>query len=212
MEKALELVEGWLELREEWPEEQAEILTWLYNHGLPKADVEEWLAKNASSYMADYIVESDSSFCKEFDINIDSATDSWLSRNGYMYFSECRLAELPDTIDVDRLINSFTMNEIIDNCSPHSFDDFILDYLEADQNIDTLARKFMDEIGYTSDPSYSDALLDLVYAGASVGIIDPAKYIELVDTSRLNDDEAGNWYDCLKEAGYEEVLISKFRR
>lgn len=211
--KALDLIKDWLEIRKEWPEEQVEILTCLYDHGLPKADVKEWLAENARSYMEDYIVESGSDFYKKFDMaDEDAVIDRWLGRYGHQYFSEYKLSDLPSTISVDRLISFFSIKEIISDCSPCCFDDFISDYLEVGKNIDTLAQKFMDEIGYSGDPSYSGALLDLVYAGASVDIIDPAKYVELVDASQLNDCEASNWYDYLKDEGYDSQLISKFLR
>lgn len=210
--KALDLIKDWLEIRKEWPEEQVEILTWLYDHGLPKADIKKWLAKNAYSYMEDYIVESGSDFYEKFDMADDAVIDHWLDRYGYQYFSEQRFSDLPDVISVDKLISFFSMKEIIDNCSPYSFDDFISDYLEVGKSIDTLAQKFMDEIGYSGDPSCSGALLDLIYAGASVDIIDPAKYVELVDASQLDDCEASNWYDYLEGEGYDGQLISKFHR
>lgn len=211
--KALDLIKGWLESREEWPEEQVEILTWLYDHGLPKVNIKEWLAENAHSYMEDYIVESGSDFYEKFDMaDKDAVIDRWLGRYGYQYFSEYRLSDLPDTISVDRLISFFSMKEIIENCRPYAFDDFIADYLEVGKDIDDLARKFMDEIGYSSDSSDSGALLDLVYAGASVDIIDPAKYLELVDVSQLDDCEASNWYDYFKDGDYDSQLVSKFLR
>ena len=210
--KALDLIKGWLEIREEWPEEQVEILTWLYDHGLSEADIREWLTENAHSYMEDYIVESGSDFYEKFDMADDAVINHWLERYGYQYFSEQRLSDLPDAISVDRLISFFSMKEIISNCSPYSFDDFISDYLEVGKSIDTLAQKFMDEIGYSGDPSCSGALLDLVYAGASVDIINPAKYLELVDASQLDDCEASNWYDYFEGKGYDSQLISKFHR
>lgn len=210
--KALGLIEGWLEIREEWPEDQVEILTWLYDHGLPKDDVKEWLTENAHSYMEDYIVESGSDFYEKFDVADDAVIDHWLGRYGYQYFSEYKLSDLPDAISVDKLISFFSMKEIIENCRPYAFDDFIADYLEVGKDINDLARKFMDEIGYSGDPSCSGALLDLVYAGASVDVIDPAKYVELVDASQLDDCEASNWYDYLEGEGYDSQLISKFLR
>ena len=210
--KSFELIGSLLEVRETWPEEQVEILTWLYNHGLSKTDVKEWLERHTNSHMEDYIVESGSDFYKKFDMEDDGIIDHWLNRYGYQYFSEYRLSDLPDTISVDKLISFFSMKEIIDNCSPYSFDDFISDYLETGKDIDTLAQKFMDEIGYSSDASDSGAMLDLVYAGASVDIIDPAKYIVLVDANQLDDCEARNWYDYFESEGYDEKLIHKFLR
>lgn len=210
--KGLELIEDWLEFRKEWPEEREEILTWLYDHGLPKADIKEWLEKHTDSYMEDYIVESGSDFYEKFGMESDTVIDHWLERYGDQFFGERGLSDLPETISVDKLISFFSMKEIIDNCSPYSFDDFISDYLETGKDIDTLARKFMDEIGYSSDSSDSGALLDLVYAGTSVDIIDPAKYIELVDASQLDDCEASNWYDYFEGEGYDSQLISKFLR
>lgn len=210
--KALGLIEGWLEIREEWPEDQVEILTWLYDHGLPKDDVKEWLTENAHSYMEDYIVESGSDFYEKFDVADDAVIDHWLGRYGYQYFSEYKLSDLPDAISVDKLISFFSMKEIIENCRPYAFDDFIADYLEVGKDINDLAQKFMDEIGYSSDSSDSGALLDLVYAGASVDIINPAKYLELVDASQLNDCEASNWYDYFKDGDYDNQLVSKFLR
>ena len=212
VQKAFELIGSWLEIRDEWPEEQVEILNWLHDYGLSKASIKEWLKKHAGRCMRDYVVESGSDFYRKFDMEDDDLIDRWLDCYGYLFFSEKSLSDLPSTISVDKLISFFTMREIIDNCSPYSFDDFISDYLDADKDIDALARKFMDEIGYSSDSSDSGALLDLVYAGASVDIIDPVKYIELVDASQLDDCEASNWYDYLEEKGYDSQLISKFLR
>lgn len=210
--KALALIKDWLEVREPWPEEQVETLTWLYDHGLPKADVQEWLKTHTSSYMRDYIVESGSDFYKKFDMKDDDMIERWLDSYGYRFFSEEKLSDLPDTISIDKLIGFFSMKEIIDNCSPYGFDQFISDYLESNQDINVLARKFMNEIGYSSNSSDSSALLDLVDAGASVDIIDPAKYIDLVDVSQLDDCEALSWYDYYECKGYDSQRISKFLR
>ncbi|MDO4752777.1 MAG: hypothetical protein Q4A36_00875 [Candidatus Saccharibacteria bacterium] len=212
MSKAFELVRSWLEIREEWPEEQVEILTWLYDHGLSKNDVKEWLAKNAHSYMEDYIIESGSDFYEKFGMEDNNMIDHWLERYGYRFFSEEELSDLPDAISVDKLISFFSMREIIENCRPYAFDDFIADYLKAGKDINDLAQKFMNEIGYSSDSSDSGALLDLVYAGVSVDIIDPAKYLDLVDASQLDDCEAGSWYDYFESNGYDSQRISRFLR
>ena len=208
-EKALELISDWLENHEAWPEEQIEILTWLYDHGLPRANVTEWLEKHANSKMVDYIVRSDSDFYKEFDMEDDHTFDCWLDANGYEYFNEKELSELPNKISVDMLINFFSMKNIINNCSLYGFGTFISNYLKVGESIDTLAKKFMDEIGYSSNPSDSDAMLDLVWAGASVDIIDPAKYLNLVDVSQLTDYIAESWYDYFECQNYDNQLISK---
>lgn len=212
VKKVFELNKEWLEACEERPEDQVEILTWLYEHGLPKTDIKEWLEQHTSSYMRDYVIECDPDFYKKFDVEVDDLIDRWLDRYGYRFFCEEWLSDLPDTISVDKLISFFSMREIIENCRPYAFDGFIADYLEVGKNIDDLARKFMDEIGYSSGSSDSGALLDLIYAGASVDIIDPAKYLELVDASQLDDCEAGNWYDYFEGNGYDSSRISKFIR
>lgn len=213
VKKAFELIKDWLETSEERPEEQVEILTFLYDHGIPRADIKKWLEEHANSYMEDYIVDSGSDFYEEFGIESGPVIDRWLERYGHEYFNEYTLSDLPDIISIEKLINFFSTKEIIDNCSPYTFGDFITDYLKVGKNIDDLAQKFMDEIGYsTSDSSESGALLDLVYAGASVSIIDPAKYIEVVDVDQLNDYEADNWYDYFDSEGYDISLISKFIR
>ena len=212
VKKAFDLVKSWLEIRNEWPEEQDEILTWLYDRGLPKTDIKEWLEQHTNSYMRDYIVESGSDLYKKFDIDDDNIIDRWLKCYGYRFFCEEELSDLPDTIGIDKLISFFSMREIIKNCRPYAFDDFIADYLKVGKDIDDLARKFMDEIGYSSNSSDSGALLDLVYAGASVDIIDPAKYLELVDANQLDDCEAGNWYNYFINGDYDSQLVSKFLR
>ena len=101
------------------------------------------------------------------------------------------------------------MKNIINNCSLYGFGTFISNYLKVGESIDTLAKKFMDEIGYSSNPSDSDAMLDLVWAGASVDIIDPAKYLNLVDVSQLTDYIAESWYDYFECQNYDSQLISK---
>ena len=210
--KAFELVKEWLEALDGWPEEQIEILTCLYDHGLPKDEIKEWLEKNAHGSMDDYIIESGSDFYKKFGMEEDDIINRWLDCYGYEYFGEHWLSELPKTITVERLIDFFSMKEIINNCSPYCFEDFLLDYLEVGKDIDTLAHKFMNEIGYSNDSPYSGAMLDLIRAGASVDIIDPEKYIYLVDVNQLNDYDAGDWYDYFESNGYDSQLISKFRR
>lgn len=212
LKKAFELASDWLEISEYLPEEQIKILTWFFNRGLPKNDIKEWLEHHVSSSMRDYIVESGSDFFEKFGIEDGDIIDRWLDSYGYMYFSEKKLSDLPDTISVDKLISFFSMKEIFSHCQPYGFDDFVSDYLEAGEDINTLAQKFMNEIGYSSDSSDSGALLDLVYAGASADIIDPAKYIEQVDVSKLDDCEAQNWYDYLESEGYSSQLINKFLR
>ena len=210
--KVLELIEDCLESCDDLPEEQIEMLTWLYDHGLPKADVKKWLEQHAGNCMEGYIVETGSDFYKKFDMDEDAAIDRWLDRYGHLFFCDEYLSDLPTTISVDKLISFFPMKEIIDSCSPYGFDSFITDYLEAGKDINNLAQKFMDEIGYSSDSTFSGAMLDLVYAGASADIIDPAKYIELVDANQLDDCEANNWYDYFEGKGYDSQLISKFLR
>lgn len=208
-EKAFKLIKSWLEFREEWPEEQEKILTLLYDHGLPKAEIEQWLKEHINSYMEDYIIDFGSDFYEKFGIEKDAVIDHWLDRYGYRFFYEDKLSDLPDVISVDRLINFFSMEEILDNFSPYSpFEDFIKDYLATGRNIDDLAQKYISEIGYSSD--YSGFMFDLVNAGAS--IIDPEKFINSVDPSQLDDLEAEIWHDCLRKAGYDEKLISKFLR
>ena len=80
------------------------------------------------------------------------------------------------------------------------------------KDIDTLAQKFMDEIGYSNSSPYSGAMLDLVDAGASIDIIDPEKYFYLVDVNQLDDCDANCWYDYFEGNGYDVHLINKFRR
>lgn len=225
VKKAFSMVEWWLEFRKEWPSEQEEILTWLYDHGLPKADVKEWLTKNASSYMEDYIIEFGSDFYEKFDMMDDDDTIAchWLSRYGYRYFSELSVADLPDAVGINSLLETFSIEEIFKYCSPYAFSDFIEDYLNAGYDIDVLAQKFMNEVGYDINKfmnkaghyinsCYSDALLGLVYAEPSTDIIDPMKCIESIDASRLDDRDARNWYYCLEEKGYDSQLIAKFLR
>lgn len=223
--KIFDLAKGWLEIRDEWPENQVEILTWLYDHGLSKDEVKEWLTENASSYMEDYIIESGSDFYEKFDVTDDDDTivSHWLSRYGYRYFSELSVADLPVAVGIESLLEAFSIQEIFKYCSPYAFSDFIDDYLDSDYDINVLAQKFMNEVGYDInkfiskaghyiDSRYSDALLSLVYAEPSTDIIDPMKCIELIDASRLDDYNARDWYDYLEEKGYDSQLISKFFR
>ena len=208
--KLLEKIDDSLGANEACPEEQNEVLTWLHNHGLSEADIKEWIENNMNVYMEEYIVESDPSFYEKFGIDIDTAINHWIDYNGWRYFCEEKLSKLPKTISVSKLINFYSMKEIISNCSPYSLEDFIMDYLEVGEKIDDLAQKFVDEIGYSSDLSDSNAMLDLVAAGASV--IDHEKFVNSVNSEHFDDFTAGMWYDCLKDAGYDEKLISKFLR
>ena len=208
--KMLELSRDWLEFCEALPEEQVEILTWLYKHGLSKADIKEWLEKHAGDYMEDYVVESNLGFYEEFDMDTDVAIDQWLNRHGHMYFYERRLSDLPNAISVDRLIDFHTMREIVDNCVSYgSFDGFIAEYTETGRDVDVLARKFVDEIGYSSNPSDSDAMFDLVWRGASATIIEPERFVESIDLTRLEDGDARIWHDCLESIGYDKRIIRR---
>jgi hypothetical protein len=229
--KAFELVESWLELRKESPEEQIEILNLLHEHGLPKANVKEWLEKHTvdsygweNSYMKKYVIEHEAGmdFYKKFGMKdndvFDSWLDCWMDLKGWKYFDGCSLSDLPDAIGIDAFINYHSMGEIIENSSgPHysdGFKAFISDYLANGKDIDVLAKKLMDDdiSCYPSNSSEFGAMFDLVHAGSSTDIIDPVMYIEEVDVSRLNDDDAKYWYDYLKKEGYDSQLINKFLR
>lgn len=131
VKKTFELVSGWLKICEERPEDQVEILTWLYEHGLLKADVKEWIENHMNCYMREYIIESGSDFYEKFDVEDDGMIDDWLDVYGYQFFCEKELSDLPDAISVGKLISFFSMREIIKSCSPCSFEDFVSDYLEV---------------------------------------------------------------------------------
>lgn len=46
------------------PEDQIKILTWFYDHGIPKADIQKWIKKYSNNFLEDYIVKSDLDFYK----------------------------------------------------------------------------------------------------------------------------------------------------
>lgn len=210
--KGFELVENWLSFRKDDPEEQIEILNCLLGHGLSKKSVAEWIEKNADSRMEDYAIESGSDFYKVVGANDDGMVDRWIQRNGWRYFNEESLADLPSTVSVSKLIASVPMKDILECVDVYNFESFIEDYLAAGQDINVLAKKFIDEIGYSSVPAESDALLDLVYAGASEDIIDTAKYLNLVDADKLDDITAKSWHDYFESEGFGGLLIAKLCR
>lgn len=137
------------------------------------------------------------------EIKDSAVVEYWIERYGCLYFSDYSLSDLPDAVSADKVVAFFSIKDIINYCSPYDFSDFVEDFLSVGLDINVLAQKFMDEIGYsTGGPREAGALLDLVENGASTFIIDPAKYLELVDVDTLNECEGQNWYRYFREHGY----------
>lgn len=204
VKKIFELAREWLEVEiAEFEcfmspvESPVDVLVWFFDNGIPKDSIKELLIDNINDDMDEYAIEYNLDFYKNFDMDIDAAINRWVKTNGRSYFNEYSLTNLPKVISVDKFINSFSIDEIIENCSPYDFTDFVEDYLSAGQDINTLAQKFMDEIGYSADSCYSMTLLNLVEAGTSTEIIDPAEYIESIDMGQLSDYVADNWREFL---------------
>lgn len=179
--KVFEQAQEWLEYNREHPEEQVKTLTWFQDRGLSQAIIKEWLEKNSTCYMDEYVIESMPDFYEKYGVVREGMIERWLDRYGDEYFNVSgKLSELPKAIGVEKLISFFSMKEILDYCScPYDFSYFVDEYVENGNDINVLAAKFMDEIGYPSDcdsDEYS-ALLDLVYAGASAEIIDPTRVL-----------------------------------
>ena len=198
-EKSLTMIESWLKFREDRPEEREEVLVYLMDHGLSRKAARKSIEDNMDSYMVEYIVESDSAFFKEIGINSADYVDRWIkSHKGYYSLTE--LDSLPKSVSVVRFLGAFSMREIIDESMDFGFEYFIEDWLKYDE-IDTLAQRFLDEIGYTTDLYDAEAMLDLVLAGAS--IIDTKKVVESVDFSQYDEDDVDSWHWYLREVGYE---------
>lgn len=202
--KAFDLVSDWPNsVCEDHPKKSIGVLKWFLDHGFSKANIKEWLGNHMNSHMEDCLIEYEFAFCEKIELDVSDIVNHWIKRNGNLYFSDYSLSELPDAVSADKVVAFFSMKDIIKHCLPYDFSDFVQDYLCTGLDINVLAQKFMDEIGYsTGGPREAGALLDLVENGASADIIDPAKYLELVDVDTLNECEGQNWYRYFREHGY----------
>ena len=201
-EKAIELFEN---LSSDTPDKCKALLLLKKRYNLSKTQVEERLSRDELMFAI--------SFYPELCESIDKETiESWIGLNGEDFLGWTDLSYLPEVIGVDKLVEHFSMNQILEKCAEShlSFGEFLADYKEAGGNISNFAQKYVNEIGYSSNTQ--EAMLDLVLAGASREDINPQRFVDSVDPNQIDEDDLESWYSDLKQVGYEEELISKFLR
>lgn len=198
--KMFELIKRWLWAIES--EDEDEILIWLCDHGLPEAEAAKWVEERTD---IDHIVWYGEDLLERLGMSNASFIDRWLKDYGLESLNG-HLDELPPMISVEKIFSYFSMQDIIAN---FYIDDLVDEYLEYG-SIDDLAQKFINDIGYSSNPEHSEYLFTFTLYGASV--IDHERFVNSVDVDQLSDDDAEFWYECLQEAGYDEKLLSKFLR
>ena len=182
-----------------------EAFTALHKHGLPSKIIKEWVDVHKTSVIIYDIGRQNVEAWTALGINPEDYADDYLKHYGWYYLSgEDNLSELSPIVTAEKLISSYTMEEIISSWR-YQFIDFIEDFTTCGGDLAVLAKKFFDEIGY--DNEYREAIIDLIMAGADV---DLDKFVACLDFSTLNDSMKECYVEILEDAGASAEMLAKF--
>ena len=206
---AFKLVGATLEFNDDRPENLIDIFSILREYGLPAETMDWWLKSHLhSTYLVRDIVEDNPNAWEELGINVSDYVDEWIKDNADDYLYGCDdFKNLPAGITIQRLIDSEPMATILSLSEDYGFLSFIEKYVHAGEKVDTLARKFLDEIGYSSEREHLDAMLDLVVSGATV--IDIERFIDCIKACQMDEESIGFFYSDLKDVGIDETFLAK---
>ena len=201
-----DIARGALEFNDGWPERWRETFSILHEYGLSGEVINGWVKSHLdTSAIIQDIVEDASEEWEDLGVDPSDYIDLWIEDSGYRYF-EYSLKDLPERVTLKRFIDSHSMEQILNYSRGYGFLSFIDDYTGAGGNVDALAQKFLNELGYSNE--YRADMLDLVVSGATV--IDVEKFINCIDVSDMDEDTIEMYYSDLKNAGVDEKLLGKF--
>ena len=144
----------------------------LCQNGLPKEELKKWLDQKTSQngFILCDIVEENPDEWEKLGVNISDYADKWLRYYyDHYYYHRKPLKDLPKSITEKKFIEFFSMEEIlnlINEAAGFSFYDFLTKEISSNENLEILAHKFVDEIGYSAD--HMGEIIDFIMAGSSV--------------------------------------------
>ena len=204
-ETVFELAKGLFKFNDGWPERWSKTFSILRKYGLSVNSMVDWLNSHVGDALIDDIIEYNPDVWKDLGVNVSDYVDLWIERHGEdcIYYG-FNVKELPELITLDKIVDSYSMKEILEITESCGFDGFIDDYVKAGGDVNVLAKKFIDEIGY----SKFDSMFYLVFAGATN--IDIEKFVNSCEFDKLDELDRECYYTDLKNAGIDEAFLSKF--
>ena len=188
----------------DWP---ARIITHflaLKECGLPVVVIKRWIDGHLGNEMLCDIIENPKDWAK-IGIDAEDFIDAWLEEFGCEYVNGYYLlSALPKTVSIERLIDFVPIKEFLDS---EDFVGFIKEFLKIGADIEILARKFINEIGYIERSAR--AMLDLIAFGGATSI-DLRRVVESIDVRNLDRLDKDDYLLDLYRIGAPEELISKF--
>ena len=208
VEKLFSLSNNLLEIMSDLSDFVYDIVSTMHKHGLPSTTIKEWIDAHPAPELIDDIVRN-TNLWRRLGINSSDYTNTWIDQKVEACFRTGIISSLPELISPRQILDYCTMREIIEWVRPDRFYAFLEGpYITGGGDIDLLATKFIDEIGYSSNFDESDLMMDLLLAGATV--IDSEQFIDCIDVSLLDDYDKGMYYEDLKNIGFNERLLEKF--
>lgn len=138
-----------------------EILLYLVKYGCEKSVITSWLMSSPFGTRDEVvydIVEYDSKKWSEV-LNPEQYVERWIERYGDQYIAgDYSLKTLPKLVNYDRVVEHFTMSEIILINASRGLYGFIDDYREVGGDPKKLVTRFVKEIGKPKNDIEKDAL------------------------------------------------------
>lgn len=191
--------------------ELLEELTSLRSNGATQEEIAQFVEENMDGKLLDEIVSEKSDEWAAIGIDPEEYINMWIDYYGDDHLADHTLSELPKIISPKEFLSHYDTEDILGGIKK-KFAFFIKDYIEATGNVNELAQKFIDEMGYNCGLFNLRYLLELVAAGATV--IDLDILLKYVDPDEMEDgnyfsDTGEYFFSILEQHGVEHRRITK---
>ena len=198
---------GTVLMREDYPEELANVFSILNDYGLSEELIHDWVYSHNFTYVVENVIEDQSEKWAKLGFKIsDEFIELYLGLNGLAFIDNLKM--LPSSITPNRLLEYISIEEILDEID-YSFDEYIREFEDAGGDFKLITRMFMDEIGYTTNEKKLSALFDVAWRDPS--LVDLEKFIDCCNMcDEMTDEDRHSYYKCLLEKeGVDKSILVK---
>ena len=207
-ETVLKLAEdGIILMREEYPEELANVFSVLNDHGFSKEAIKDWVCSHDNVYVVEDVIENQSEKWAKLGFEVsDKLISLYLEMNGWRFIDDLKM--LPSSIPPNKFLEYVSIEEILDEIN-YSFGEYIREFEDAGGDFGVIAKMFMNEIGYSTDVKYLSALFDIAWRDPS--LVDLEKFIDCCKKcDEVTDEDRRDYYEDLSgREGIDKNILEK---
>ncbi len=199
--------EGLILIIEEYPEELANVFLMLNEYGFPKEAVVNWVHSHNFTYVIENVIEDQPEEWAKLGLKVtEEYIAQYLELNGWRYIDGLEM--LPDSIPPNKFLEYTSIKEILDEIT-YSFGEYLSYFEDVGGDYNAITKKFMDEIGYTTDREYLSALFDIIWRDPSVA--DLEKFVDCCNKcDEITEEDRRSYYnDLCKREGINKDILAK---